>query len=162
MVIHGISFSVWNIANERITTARFICHFRSMKTRMTEKAEQEIAMFLLNLQSKEPIFEQIQTQILSFIEAGVLKPGDKLPSVRQLATENGINPNTVAKAYAQLEQKGYVYNLPKKGVYVAEISMENSKMLQMEALIKPLKENGITKEELIAAINRVYGEDDNA
>ncbi len=119
-------------------------------------------MFLINLQSKEPIFEQIQTQILSFIEAGVLSPGDKLPSVRQLATENGINPNTVAKAYSLLEQKGYVYNLPKKGVYVADITVENSKMLQITALIKPLKESGITKDDLITAINKIYEEDANA
>ena len=119
-------------------------------------------MFLLNLQNKEPIFEQIQTQILSFIEAGVLKPGDKLPSVRQLATDNGINPNTVAKAYAQLEQKGYVYNLPKKGVYVAEISIENSRMLQITSLIKPLRDSGITKDEVLQALDRVYGEDNDA
>jgi len=119
-------------------------------------------MFLLNLQSKEPIFEQIQSQILSFIEAGVLKSGDKLPSVRQLATENGINPNTVAKAYAQLEQKGYVYNLPKKGVYVADISIESSKLIQIKSLLQPLKASGITKDEIIMAIDKIYGEDNNA
>ncbi len=119
-------------------------------------------MFLLNLQSKEPIFEQIQSQILGFIEAGVLKSGDKLPSVRQLATENGINPNTVAKAYAQLEQKGYVYNLPKKGVYVAEINIESSKLLQIKSLLKPLKDNGITKDEIIMALDEIYREDNNA
>jgi DNA-binding transcriptional regulator YhcF (GntR family) len=67
-------------------------------------------MFLLNLQSKVPINIQIQEQILKFIQAGVLKPGDKLPSVRQLASENGINPNTVARAYTELEKNGYVYN----------------------------------------------------
>ena len=59
-------------------------------------------MFLLNIQSKVPIFEQIETQIMRFIETGVLAPGDRLPSVRQLAKDNGINPNTVARAYAQL------------------------------------------------------------
>ena len=47
-------------------------------------------MFFLNTQSKEPIFEQIQNQILRFIQAGVLAPGDRLPSVRQLAQENGM------------------------------------------------------------------------
>ena len=70
-------------------------------------------MFFLNTQSKEPIFEQIQNQILRFIQAGVLAPGDRLPSVRQLAQENGINPNTVSKAYIELEKNGYVYNIPK-------------------------------------------------
>lgn len=76
-------------------------------------------MFLINTQSKEPIFEQIQTQILRFIKAGVLSPGDRLPSVRQLAQENGINPNTVSKAYIELEKNSYVHNIPKKGVYVS-------------------------------------------
>ena len=65
-------------------------------------------MFLLNLQSKVPIYEQIQSQILRFVEAGILQSGDRLPSVRQLAQDNGINPNTVAKAYAELEKRGYV------------------------------------------------------
>ena len=92
-------------------------------------------MFLLNLQSKIPIYEQIQAQILRFIEAGILKPGDRLPSVRQLAQDNGINPNTAARAYAELETAGYVYNLPKKGVYVAEIDIPSSHQAQIISVI---------------------------
>ena len=52
-------------------------------------------MFLINLQGKESIYEQIRSQIEKFINAGILKPDDKLPSVRSLALELGINPNTV-------------------------------------------------------------------
>lgn len=77
-------------------------------------------MFLINLQGKESIYEQIKTQILRFIQTGVLSPNDKLPSVRQLAEELGINPNTVQKAYQELERDGYIYTLSKKGNYVAE------------------------------------------
>ncbi|MBE6117807.1 MAG: GntR family transcriptional regulator [Erysipelotrichaceae bacterium] len=116
-------------------------------------------MFLLNLQSKTPIYEQIQEQILKFIEVGVLKPGDRLPSVRQMAMDNGINPNTVAKAYAEMEKNGYVYNLPKKGVYVAEVNINDSRIQQIRQLIIPLKENGITKEELLEVINGIYKEE---
>ena len=76
-------------------------------------------MLLLDFQSKIPIHEQIQNQILRFIKTGVLQPGERLPSVRALAQENGINPNTAARAYSELEKKGAVYNVPKKGVYVA-------------------------------------------
>ncbi len=115
-------------------------------------------MFLLNLQSKVAIYEQIKTQILRFIEAGVLNSGDRLPSVRQLAQENGINPNTVAKAYAELEKTGYVYNVPKKGVYVAEIDISSSKESQLLTVLKPLKENGTTKQELLDAIETLYKE----
>ncbi|MCR5371894.1 MAG: GntR family transcriptional regulator [Solobacterium sp.] len=116
-------------------------------------------MFLLNLQSKTPIYEQIQEQILKFIEVGVLKPGDRLPSVRQMAVDNGINPNTVAKAYAEMEKNGYVYNLPKKGVYVAEVNINDSRIQQIRQLLIPLKENGITKEELLEVINGIYKEE---
>ena len=116
-------------------------------------------MFLLNLQSKVPIYEQIQTQILRFIEASVLKPGDRLPSVRQLAVDNGINPNTVAKAYSELEKMGVVYNLPKKGVYVAEIDLK-PKHQQIRSVLQPLKESGISKEELLEVIRELYKEDE--
>ena len=117
-------------------------------------------MFLLNLQSKIPINEQIQNQILRFIEAGVLKPGDRLPSVRNLASENGINPNTVARAYSELEKNGYVYNLPKKGVYVAEITGAGHSEL-VRSVIRQLKEKKKKKKELLSGIREVYREDDH-
>lgn len=116
-------------------------------------------MFLLNLQSKVPIFEQIQTQIIRFIEVGVLKPGDKLPSVRQLAMENGINPNTVAKAYSELEKANIVYNLPKKGVYVADVNLSSSKKQHLVTVLESLKESGYSKEEMEEAIERIFQED---
>ena len=119
-------------------------------------------MFLINAQSKEPIFEQIQSQILRFIKAGVLKPGDRLPSVRSLAQENGINPNTVSKAYMELEKNGYVNNIPKKGVYVADIDIKKGQKEQILSLLRPLKENGITKDEILSAIDTLYKEDQDA
>lgn len=115
-------------------------------------------MFLLNVQSKEPIFEQIQTQILNFIKAGVLQPGDRLPSVRQLAQDNGINPNTVSKAYIELEKNGYVYNLPKKGVYVAEINLDNSRKEKLHHLLTPVKEAGYTKQEIVEGLEKLFEE----
>lgn len=116
-------------------------------------------MFLLNPQSKEPIFEQIQSQILRFIQAGVLSSGDRLPSVRQLAQENGINPNTVSKAYIELEKHGYVYNIPKKGVYVAEFNMQQSQNETILHVLKPLKEAGIKKENIQECLDILYEEE---
>lgn len=117
-----------------------------------------VQMFFLNTQSKEPIFEQIQNQILRFIQAGVLAPGDRLPSVRQLAQENGINPNTVSKAYIELEKNGYVYNIPKKGVYVSDIDLKQSHSNQIVKVLQPLKDSGIQKQELMDAIEILYKE----
>ena len=117
-------------------------------------------MFLLNLQGKEPIYEQIKTQILQFIEAGLLQGDSKLPSVRQLAEEYGINPNTVAKAYQSLEKDGYVYNLPKKGVYVAKLDTDSSRQEQLKRYLLPLKET-YTRQELEKAISFIYEEDND-
>ena len=118
-------------------------------------------MFLLNLQSKTPIHRQIREQIIRFIHAGVLKQGDRLPSVRSLAVENGINPNTVARAYSELEAEGYVYNLPKKGVYVAERNREKEPDPVRDVIVH-LKDEGVSKSELLRVIEEVFKEDSHA
>ncbi|MDO5438978.1 MAG: GntR family transcriptional regulator [Erysipelotrichaceae bacterium] len=117
-------------------------------------------MFYINLQGKQPIYEQIRQQITRFVELGVLKPNEQLPSVRQLAQENGINPNTVAKAYQQLEKEGVIYTMQKKGAYVAERS--RSSLYDQEKLInylKPLKEGGVSREELLTAVSELFKEE---
>lgn len=116
-------------------------------------------MYLINLQSKESIYEQIKKQIVRFIELGVLKPNDKLPSVRMLASDLGINPNTVARAYQELEQDGIIYTLNKKGVFVS--SKDNSSYLidQAKVAIETFKNDGLSKKELINVINQIYKED---
>lgn len=71
-----------------------------------------------NLTSKQPIFEQIIEQIKEYIESGVYAENEKLPSVRELAAQLNINPNTVARAYSMLEDEKLIYSLNKKGYYV--------------------------------------------
>ena len=118
-------------------------------------------MFLLNYQSKIPIHEQIRNQILRFIRTGVLKPGEKLPSVRTLASENGINPNTVARAYSELEKQGAVYNIPKKGVYVADCVPRKANEPLKDTLRK-FRDQGISREEMLQALEAVYGEEEES
>lgn len=72
-----------------------------------------------NLSSKQPIFEQIIAQIKEYIENGIYAENEKLPSVRELAAQLNINPNTVARAYSMLEEEKLIYSLNKKGYYVA-------------------------------------------
>lgn len=116
-------------------------------------------MYLINLQGKESIFEQIKKQIIRFIELGVLKPNDKLPSVRMLASDLGINPNTVARAYAELEKEGIIYTLNKKGVFVSDKDNRNYLIDQTKVAIETLKNDGLSKKELTKIINEVYKED---
>ena len=77
-------------------------------------------MFIIDIQSKVPIFEQLKKQILEFISIGILLPNNKLPSVRSLATDIGVNPNTVSKAYQELENQGYIYSIKGKGCFIAD------------------------------------------
>lgn len=119
-------------------------------------------MFLINTQSNEPIYEQIKRQIVRFIEAGVLQPDEKLISVRSLAQQLNINPNTVQKAYQELEAEGILYTLPKKGVFVrglpasASVNGVETEVRQLLQLCRKLK---ISTEELIEMI-RKEGEND--
>lgn len=125
-----------------------------------------ILMFVINLQGKEPICDQIKTQIVRFIQLGVLNPQDKLPSVRQLAQTLGINPNTVARAYQQLESEGIVYTLNKKGVFIncsRNRELEKKEMLnQIREMLKKGIEIGIEKSEIEALIRDLIEEDEYA
>lgn len=77
-------------------------------------------MIQIDLTSRVPIYEQICTNIIRLVSAGVLNSGDKLLPVRSLAAELGINPNTVAKAYKILENDGYIISNVGRGSYVSD------------------------------------------
>ena len=115
-------------------------------------------MYLINLNGSQSIYEQIKAQIARFVQLGVLKPDDKLPSVRMMAQDLGINPNTVARAYAELEEEGIIYTMEKKGAYVAHPDGVNARLkLQAENALKALKEDGVSKEDLLRLLDEVYG-----
>ena len=76
-------------------------------------------MIKIDLQSRTPIYEQLQEQILRLSLLGVLDQNEQLPSVRALAREIGVNPNTVAKAYQELERQGIIYTVPGRGSFVS-------------------------------------------
>lgn len=119
-------------------------------------------MYLINLHGKESIYEQIRNQIIRFVELGVLKPDDKLPSVRTLASDLGINPNTVSRAYNELEKEGIIYTLNKKGVFVAG-RKENSHLIdQAKIALETLKNDGLSKRDAMNIIEDIYKEADNA
>lgn len=119
-------------------------------------------MFVIKAQSRLPIFEQLKAQILEFISLGILAPNDKLPSVRSLATELAINPNTVAKAYQELELQGYLYTVQGKGCFVADNHLEDViqqvKLKEFKESITDMKRHLIAKELLHEAVDEVYGE----
>ncbi|MGI5936876.1 MAG: GntR family transcriptional regulator [Oscillospiraceae bacterium] len=77
-------------------------------------------MININYRNPSPIYEQVKDSIRRLIITGVIAPGEKLTSVRELAAQLAINPNTIQRAYRELEAEGYIYSVPGKGSFAAE------------------------------------------
>lgn len=118
-------------------------------------------MLLINLdyQSRVPIYEQIVSSIEKYVALGILKPNDLLPSIRELASNLGINPNTVKKAYDILENRNVIVSMSTKGTYISDKTndvLKNKKKEEIKRLkeeLDLLKSLGVTKEELLNIIN---------
>ncbi len=109
----------------------------------------------------QDIYLEIAERYKEYIRQGIIKNGEKLPSVRVAAGELSVNPNTVAKAYAKLEQEGYICSLPKKGVYVTYEGAEDRTQENADlALIYDMRGRGIDKQTLMNWIEEVYGSHD--
>ena len=77
-------------------------------------------MFTLNYRDSQPIYGQIKDGLRRMIVSGALEPGEKLPSVRAMAMDLAINPNTIHRAYTELEAEGFIYSVPGKGSFAAQ------------------------------------------
>ncbi|WP_320411218.1 GntR family transcriptional regulator [Candidatus Galacturonibacter soehngenii] len=129
----------------------------------TVRVGKELSMIVIDYKDKRPIYEQIIEKYENLIIRGVLEGGSKLPSVRSLAIDLSINPNTIQKAYTELERSGYIYSVKGKGNYV--IDDEEIKKRKKEAvaeqsknLVRLVKSLGITKEEFMENLNYVFEE----
>ena len=112
-------------------------------------------MIQLNYRDARPIYEQVRDGLRHLVVTGALQAGDKLPSVRALASSLAINPNTIQRAYAQLEMEGYVYSVAGRGTFVAEGQEQNLvRRREVEDKVRPLlqelRELGMTEGEWIA------------
>ena len=121
-------------------------------------------MYQLDLHSRAPIYQQLKEKILRLIMAGAIGPGDPLPSVRVMARELGINPNTVAKAYHKLEEKQIIYKIPGKGCYITtkhiDVLIREEKLTQFDSCVKELKRCHVDQKELTRRVERIYGEEE--
>ena len=114
-------------------------------------------MLTLNYRDSRPIYEQIKDGLRRLIVTGALGPDEKLPSVRSMATELAINPNTIHRAYGELESEGYIYSVPGKGSFAAPVQapMEVRRMELLERLrelVSELQYLGVSDAELMALI----------
>ena len=118
-------------------------------------------MFKLDVKSREPMYEQLEKLITKYVSLGVLAPDDKLPSVRAMAQELGINPNTVAKTYKILEARGIIYTIAGKGVFIANNDsavkkLKDDAIKSFSSAVKSAKDAGFSDSELSKVINSIY------
>ena len=79
-------------------------------------------MISLNYRDPRPIYEQLEEKVRRLILSGAIAEGERLPSVRELASQLAINPNTIQRAYRELEQAGFIYSVPGKGSFAGKLS----------------------------------------
>ena len=121
-------------------------------------------MIHLDYRDARPIYSQIVDNVRGQIAAGVLEAGDKLPSVRELAAQLAINPNTIQRAYRELEMGGWIATVPGKGCFVCGTPAEAAKeteenYAEFDAAVAALLARGVTAE---ALIRRLEGGNRNA
>lgn len=123
-------------------------------------------MFLLNPRSKQPLYEQLVEQLRRQIILGGMKAGAAMPSVRQLATELGINPNTIQKAYRRMEEEGMILSIPGKGSFVSDdladmlTKQREDQRSKAKQMLQSCREMGLTKEEITQMVEEIYKEGD--
>lgn len=118
-------------------------------------------MIVIDYKDNRPLYEQIAERFQVLIERGVLKPQEQMPSVRSLAMDLSINPNTIQKAYAELERRGYIYTVKGRGNFVSddEELKEKRRSQQLEEFrTKAVQamEAGVTKAELLQIVNEIF------
>ncbi|WP_339317397.1 GntR family transcriptional regulator [Paenibacillus sp. FSL R10-2734] len=89
-------------------------------------------MFELDVRSRKPIYEQLTDKVKEMILHGILQTDEQLPSVRTLSQQLTVNPNTIQKAYRELEREGYIYSLQGKGSFVAPMKKEQNEIKRAE------------------------------
>ncbi len=115
-------------------------------------------MINLDYTSRTPIYEQIVNEIEKFVALGILKEKEQIPSIRELASTLGINPNTVKKAYTILESKGIIISVSTKGTFIKENASNikeetiNNHIIEIKEIMKKLNKLGVSKEEIIKRI----------
>lgn len=137
---------------------------------MFEKVDvlgKENGMIIIDYSDKRPIYEQVVDKIQMLIVNGALEADAKLPSVRALAVELAINPNTIQRAYAELERSGFIYSVKGRGNFVR--ADEHLKEKQQEKILHVLekqlitcREQGITRKKIRTCVDKVYGTKEEA
>ena len=121
-------------------------------------------MYVIDNQSRQAVYEQIVAQVEKYILSGILNSGDKLPSVRKLSLELNVNPNTVQRAYTELERSGVLITAPGRGAFVSDVGQSTLKdvrkresLKKLDVVLMELKVSAVEKQQILDIIERVFG-----
>ena len=117
-------------------------------------------MITIDYKDKRPIYEQIIEKIRQLILRGILKKDDAIPSVRSLALELSINPNTIQKAYQELERMGYIYSVKGRGSFIKDSELVVEEAVEevkddIRVLILKAKDAGISINKLLSMVEEI-------
>lgn len=123
-------------------------------------------MFSINPSAGEPIYRQLSEQIKRMVASGQLKPGDELPSVRELAAQHAVNPMTISKAYSLLEAEGVLQRQRGKSMTIAVFSNaipnEMERLLQLQPLLQQLllaaKQLQLSEQAVLSAVQKAFNQ----
>ncbi len=123
-------------------------------------------MDMIHLQDPRPVYEQIAEYFEKLILSGVMPEDEQMPSVRQVAQQESVNPNTVQKAFAELERDGYIYTVRGRGSFVADVrhlqilreKKREALKAQLGASLREAMQAQIPKEEILSLIEEIYRE----
>lgn len=121
-------------------------------------------MIIIDYKDRRPIYEQIVERFKEHILKGILEADSQLPSVRALAMELSINPNTIQRAYSDLERQGIIYSVKGKGSFIAAtdsllLQKQNEIFCAVMRLVQEAKSIGINEEQLISRVSEGYKEE---
>lgn len=121
-------------------------------------------MIILDYQDRRPIYEQVEEKLQALILKGVLTADKQLPSVRKLAMDLSINPNTIQRAYNQLESNGLIYSIKGKGSYVSanlellELQMQQY-YIELKQVVLRGREKGLEEDAMLQLVREFYMEE---
>ena len=119
-------------------------------------------MFQIDPLSRTPVYEQIVTQAEQLVAREILKPGDALPSVRSLSIQLRINPNTIQKAYTELDRRGLIVSAAGRGCFIREdisnflFGLRSRQMSRFEALVREMQSCGIPLSLMEQSLHSLY------
>ena len=119
-------------------------------------------MFTIDVMSRVPVYEQLIKQVEDQVLKGIMKEGDKMPSVRSLSMELSTNPNTIQKAYMELDRRGILVSVPGKGSFISVEALKivgnqsKEKLSDLKEIVRKLAYAGGSKSEITDMIEEVY------